>query len=300
MSKEITLALGGGGVKGIAHIGVLKILEEQGYKIRAIAGSSAGALIGAVYANGLPPEEIEILLTSINQKKMFGRKPSDGPSLMGLAGLTELLTRTLGNRQISDTLIPLAITTVDCHSGKQVILKQGKLVDAVLASAAVPGIFPPVEVGTYQFIDGAIVDPVPVQAARTLDPDLPVVASVLSNPEAFTDQTNQLPIPVPAPEPILETFNKLRLAKAFHIFVRAVEISSNQLTELKLKVDRPEVIIRPDVREFGLLDEVNVAQLVERGAAATIAALPDIEDATNWSRRIQRKLKVTLESLTPS
>ena len=88
---DLALALGGGGVRGISHIGVIRCLEEEGFHIRAIAGASAGSIAGALYAAGYTPLEIEDIIARVDQKKIFGRKPSDGPSLMGLAGLTGLL-----------------------------------------------------------------------------------------------------------------------------------------------------------------------------------------------------------------
>ena len=98
---EITLALGGGGSKGFAHIGVLRVLEEHGYRVRVVAGTSAGAIIGALYASGYSPDEIVAWIESVPPKP-FQRKPEDKPSLMGFSGVEEMLRKALGNRTFDD------------------------------------------------------------------------------------------------------------------------------------------------------------------------------------------------------
>ncbi len=296
---EIALALGGGGMKGLAHIGVLKVLEREGFRIGAIAGTSAGGLIGAVYAAGYRPDEIEDILSNIDQTKMFGRRPNDGPSILGLAGLTRLLAELLGERTFADLSVPLAVTAVDARSGQEIIVHNGNLVDAVLATAAVPGVFPPVTIGNITLMDGGVLDPVPVSISRWLAPTLPVVAvSLNAPPEKWAELPPfyKLPIHIPGPPPIVERFSRLRLARAFNLFVQSVEYSSRLLSELRLQIERPEVLIRPDVAMVGWLDRVDVHQVVAAGEEAARKALPDIRASLSWSNRIGRRLR---RSFTP-
>src|SRR5512142_3452925 len=96
--NEITLALGGGGVKGYAHIGVLRALERNGIKIRAMAGTSAGGMVGALYAVGHTPDEIQKCLNDVDQGRLYGRLPGDGPSMMGLSGVVQVLSKMLSDR----------------------------------------------------------------------------------------------------------------------------------------------------------------------------------------------------------
>src|SRR4030065_838159 len=106
---NITLAMSGGGVKGFAHIGVLRALEQEGFHIRGIAGTSAGGLVGALYAAGYSPDEMEERLRDIDQGNLFSRMHGDGPALLGLAGVTAILRELLGERSFADLCIPLAL-----------------------------------------------------------------------------------------------------------------------------------------------------------------------------------------------
>ena len=289
---EITLALGGGGVKGIAHIGVIRCLEKEGIKIRAVAGSSAGGIIGALYAAGNSPDELESILSKIDQSKMFGRKQNDAPSLMGLSGLTHFLEEVIGEKTFAEMRLPLAMTAVDIKSGQEVILHHGRIVPAILATGAVPGVFPPQKINDALLADGAVVDPVPVSVARWLAPGLPVLAVVLNQaaPAPLMDHPT-LPFPIPGPAPIIEQVARLRLAQAFNIFLRSTEIGSLVITELRLQIDRPEVIIRPEVDRFGILDRVSIPELVLLGEVAMQRALPDLRKAVSWTSRLSRRLR---------
>lgn len=287
---DIALALGAGGIRGIAHIGVIRCLERAGLHIRAIAGTSSGGLIGAVYASGFSPDQIEKLLDQVDQRKMFGRKPGDGPSMMGLAGLTNLLLETVGTRTFADLKIPFAVTAVDMNSGEEVILNHGLVVQAVLATVAVPGVFPPIRIGNNNLIDGGGLDPVPVSVARWLSPSTPIVAVALSQPSVPVKHFG-LPLLIPGPAPLVETFSRLRPAQALSIFIQSTEISSNMLTELRLKMDRPDLIIRPPVAQYGLIEPVSVPELVSLGDAACARMLPDLNKIFSWTSQISRTLR---------
>jgi NTE family protein len=288
---EISLALGGGGVRGIAHIGVLRTFEREGYKIGAIAGTSAGGLVGALYAAGYTTGEMETIFTNVDQSKMFFRLPSEGPSLMGSAGLTKLLNECLGNKTFDNLHIPFVVTATDTSTGQEVLLHHGSVVQAVLATTAVPGVFSTRQIGSSTLFDGAVVDPVPVAAARWLKPDLPVIAVVLSKPsEKFTPPYG-LPIPIPAPPALLETLSRFRLAQAFNLFIRSVEITSQAVTELRLEIDCPELIIRPDVSQYGLLDKVNASDLIKIGEKAANDALPQLKQVVSWPADVNRRLR---------
>ena len=186
---DITLALGGGGSKGFAHIGVLRVLEAHGFRVRAVAGTSAGAIIGSLYAAGYSPEQITELVESV-PARAFQRKPNDKPSLMGLAGVEDMLRRALDERTFEDLPLPFGTVAVDVQKGRVVYLRHGPVVKAVLASSAVPGIFPPIEWDGRLLVDGGVMDNVPVRLARLLAPDVPVVAvSLTPTPDLLGDPT---------------------------------------------------------------------------------------------------------------
>jgi NTE family protein len=289
MSGDVVVALGGGGAKGNPHIGVLKVLEREGFRIRAIAGTSAGGMAAAVYAAGYSPDEIEAHMTRVDQGHLFGSRP-DGPGLLGIKGVVDLLLPLLGERTFDDLRIPCALTAVDLETGQEVVLKDGRVLDAVMATIAIPGIFPPKKWGDYLLIDGGVMDPVPVGLAREISPlrGLPVVAVVLS---PSLEKRRTLPTPgFGATAPLLKRIARLRVAQAFDIFLRSVDISIIGVTETRLQLERPEVVIRPDVGHVGYLERVNVSDVVRLGEQAAEAALPQIRRAVHWSRRLARRL----------
>jgi NTE family protein len=290
---DISLALGGGGVKGIAHIGVIRCLEQSGLRIRAVAGTSAGAIIGALYAAGSDPDRIQALLGKIETSRLFSRLPQDGPALMGMAGVIHTMTGVLDECTFADLKIPFACTAVDIKTAQEVILFRGQVLEAVLASSAVPGVFPPQHMDHHQLVDGGVLDPVPVNLARWLAPDLPVVAVVLSpEPETWASLPGfQFPRPRSIPMSIVDHVSRLRLAQAFHIFVDSVDISARMLTELRLQVDRPEVVIRPDVSRFGFLDNVDPDVMVTLGEEAAKKCIPEIRRMLSWPQRLARRFR---------
>ncbi len=286
--REITLALGGGGAKGNAHIGILRRLEEEGFIVRAVAGTSIGAIVAIMYAAGFNPDEIETRFRAVDQGKLYGRGADEGPSLLGLAGARKWLDETLKERTFVDLKIPCAVTAVDVDETREIILKDGLLIDAILASIAIPGIFPPHAINGRRLVDGGVLDPVPVAVARSMAPDLPVVAVVL------TEQIGEpipagLPVPLPdyIPAPLVERLTRLRFAQAFDIFLRSVDISTRLMTELRLEVDKPDVIIRPAVTQVGLLDKVDVLHIVRLGERAVDSVLPDLQRAVSWPNRFR-------------
>jgi len=289
---EISLALGGGGVRGIAHIGVLRALENHGFKIRAIAGTSAGGLVGAVYAAGFSTEKIEATVNQMDKHRSFNRRDDDYPSLLGLSSVTDQLSNLLGECTFDELEIPYAATAVSLYSGKEIILRKGKVIDAVLATIAVPGVFPSQKIGGRVLVDGGILDPVPVQVARWLRPDLPVVAVILHKaPEGWSPEDEEFPLPIPGPSSIVEALSKLRPVQAFKIFSRSIEVASKQLTELSMQLCEPEVIIAPRVGHIGLLQNVNIEEMIEAGIVATEETMKQIKAEANWIKTIQRKVK---------
>jgi len=288
---EIALALGGGGSKGNAHIGVLRVLEQAGYKVGALAGTSIGGLVGAVYMAGHSPDEMESFMAGLDQRKLYGRTRGSGPALLGVQGVIEALSELLGERTFEELDRPLALTAIDIYGGRDVVLRSGRLMEAVLATIALPGIFPAKEWDEALLVDGGLSDPVPVALARSLAPHLPVVAVVLSPPAV---PLTELPPPnFLGPIPILERIARMRVAQAFNIFVRSLDVSNRLHAELRLRLEQPEVIIRPNVGNIGLLDNVEVSEVVQLGEEAARAALDEVHKATSWPARLARRLGIS-------
>lgn len=287
---DITLALGGGGAKGNAHIGVLRRLEQEGFRIRAVAGTSFGGLVAVFYAAGFSPDEIEARFSKVDQSRLFGRGPGEGPSLLGLAGVTRFLEESLGGKTFDDLRLPCAVTAVDLKSAREVILNKGPLRDAVLATIALPSIFPPRRIRDWDLVDGGTLDPVPVSVARGLAPGLPVAAVVLSSPVGAPTHSHGVTIPG-LPAPIARRLTGFRLAQAFEIFMQALDISSRELTELRLQADAPDVIVRPAVSQIQLLDKVDVPAVAKLGEQALDEVLPDLRRAAAWPARFARSFR---------
>ena len=288
---DITLALGGGGAKGHAHVGVIRRLEREGVRVRGVAGTSFGGLIAVLYALGCSPDTIEDMFASVDQTQFYGRAPSDGPSLMGLAGVTRLLEDQIGDRTFADLKLPCVLTAVDLKSGSEVLLSKGRLVDAMLATIAMPGIFPPRYVDGLELVDGGTLDPVPVAPARMLAPRLPVVAVVLTLPMGIPPQSWSLPFRRHWGGMILSRIlSKMRYASVWDIFSRAQDITARAMTQYRLQVDRPEVIIRPQVYDIDTLDIVDVHEIAKLGEVAAEAALPQLRSLFTLRNRWRRSI----------
>jgi NTE family protein len=284
---EISLALGGGGSRGAAHIGVLRVLEREGYRIRGISGTSVGSIIASLYAAGFSPDEIESRVASIDFTRLYGRLLSEGPGLLGISGIQDWLLTHLGERTFASLRIPCAVVTVDLVSRREITFREGRVVDAILGSIAVPGIFPPHRYGKYELIDGGTLDPVPVRAARDLAPKLPVVAIVLASPPEGPYIAWNVPLPVP--QAIAYRLTRFRITQAFGIFLDAVDIGQRSISALRLETDKPDVIIRPDVVDISFLDEIDTKDVARRGEVATMEALSELKYATSWQARIIRR-----------
>jgi NTE family protein len=254
---DISVALGGGGAKGNAHIGVIRLLEKEGFRIRAVAGTSFGGIVAAVYAAGYSPAEIEEIFCRVDQRKLYSRGPKGRPSLLGLDGVTQWLKETLGDRMFEDLNIPCAVTAVDLTGGKEVILSEGLVRDAVLATIALPGIFPSFEMNGWE-LRTAVVNPVPVSVARMLAPGLPVVAVTLAQPLGAPTHKWKMPMPTLVPRVVVERVNRMNFAQSLDIYMRAVELGSRALAEYRLKAEHPEVV-PAGVGNIDLLETVDPA-----------------------------------------
>lgn len=176
-NTRIGLALGGGAAKGIAHIGVLKALEEDQIKIHCISGTSAGALIASYYAFGRPAESIFSICSALNLSKILNFTFERG-GLFSTDAIRAMVLRDLGDVRIEDADIPLAICATDIETGEQLIFRRGNLADAVCASMAVPGLFVPVEIDGRTLVDGGLVENVPISPLEIMGAGITVAVDL--------------------------------------------------------------------------------------------------------------------------
>jgi len=289
---NITLALGGGGAKGNSHIGVIHRLQQEGFNIQAVAGTSFGGVVAVFFALGYSPDEIQDMFAALDQKELYGFGSSEGPSLLGLGGATKWLNETIGDRTFGALKLPCILTAADLNSGREILLSQGSLVDAVLATIAIPGIFPAKRIGDLELVDGGTLDPVPVAPVRTLKPNLPVVAVVLTTPMGEPAQTWNIPLPEYLPRTLIDRISKMRYTKALDVFLRSIDMITRAVTEYRLEVDKPEIIIRPLVADIDILDTVDVRAVAQKGNVAVEAALPELKKLFAWQNRLRRVIGV--------
>ena len=285
--KKIAVALGGGGAKGGSHIGVLRRLEEEGYEIAAIAGTSIGGFIGAIYAAGYSPDEIEAILSEVDQSKIYEIGRHSKPSLLGLGKISRWLDKTLGEKTFAEARIPCALTASDLNCNCEVTLKTGALKNAILATIAIPGVFPPYTMGERYLVDGGVLNPVPVSVARMLAPKLPVVAVSLSTPLS-PNSSFHLPVSFPSvvPSKIARQITQLKLSQAMNIFIQSIDLGSRAMTEFRLKNEPPDVLIRPNVEGIGMLDQIIVKDVARLGEEATELILPELARVMRRSNSI--------------
>ncbi len=291
--KTISLALGGGGTKGFAHIGVIRQLEKLGYQIKAIAGTSAGGIVGALYAYGFSIDEIINFSKKLKYDDLFNRSHNDAPSLLGLGGLYKQIENLLGDTKIEDLKLKFAAISVDTITGKEIILDCGSVVNAVKATSAVPGIFPALRIKDLNLVDGGVLDPVPVLTARWLMPDLPVFAVGLTPPMDEWPNVPRLDIPpyIPIPHFMVDQLNQFRLGQAMHVFIDSMEIMVNTVAELRLKLEKPDVILRPNVHKFTMFDKVDPDEMIRLGEQSVLESIDKIDSVFRVSSRMNRWFK---------
>jgi NTE family protein len=179
---------------------------------------------------------------------------------------------------------------VDINAGSEVVISSGRLKDAILATIALPGVFPTQHLDKWELTDGGVLNPVPVSVARMLSPDLPVVAVVLNDPMDRPVRPYTIPVPSIFPRTIADRLARMSLAQSLDIFLRAVDVSSRALAFYRLEFEKPDVIARPNVHDFGLLDKVVISDMVQLGEQAVDEVLPQLKKAVSWQARLGKKI----------
>lgn len=249
-SPAIGLALGGGFARGIAHIGVLKVLEEECIPIRAIAGTSVGALIGACYCSGLTLAEMHELAHN-TRFTSFARWTLSRCGFASNDRMISFLTRTLKCKTFEELRIPLGVTATDFNSGEAVVFHSGSVIDPVRASCAYPGMFLPVQIRGRYFVDGMLSHPVPSTPVREMGAER-VIAVHLKGTWSR----------VGAPRHLLEV-----IGQSFAIAQDAMSSIWRTAADL---------VIEPDVAGYAYDDFKRADDLIRVGEAAMRAALPAV------------------------
>ncbi len=287
---DLVLALGGGGAKGNSHIGVLRLLQKEGFRVRAIAGTSFGGMVACFYAAGFCPDDIETIFAAVDQARLYDRDKSEVASFLGLSRVEKWLEQHLGERTFDDLKIPCAVTAVNLQTSSEVVIEKGRLRDAILSTIAMPGIFPSFLRDDLELVDGGLLNPVPVALARSLAPSLPVVAVSLGTPLGQPPRSIPLPLLDSLPAALTARISNLRVTRALDIFMRSIDIGGRQIAELRFQIEKPEVIIHPNVDDVGMLERVDVAAVAKLGEEAARAKLPELRRVTSWNARLRRRI----------
>ena len=226
--KCVTLALGGGAAKGLAHVGVLRGLEEDGVEVSAIAGTSMGSIVGALYARGMSATEMDAFFAAVDWSRLGWIMVRS----VGGAAFRDLIRETIGADRIEDLPLPFAVACCDLDSGDEVIIRDGGAAEAVTASSAIPGILPAVVSKGRTLVDGAMVTPVPVDAAQLLS-DAPLLAVNVLRP-APADQNAK-----PVVERLINSSAPVKYLEQIDGLLRRHGI--------RLKGRRPDLLNRIDV-----------------------------------------------------
>ena len=176
-SPRIALALGGGAARGFAHVGVIKMLESQGIRPEIIAGTSAGSVVGALYAAGFGGFELQRLALDLDEKAVSDWTLPNRGFLRGEA-LQQFINQAVQNRTIERLDRTLGVVATDLRTGETVVFRAGNTGMAVRASSSVPGVFQPVVIGEREFVDGGVTSPIPVRAARDMGADIVIAVDI--------------------------------------------------------------------------------------------------------------------------
>lgn len=175
--KRVGLALGGGGARGMAHVGVIRVLEREGIPIDCLAGTSAGALVGAVYAAGIRGHDLLQMAFRLRWRDI-GRPVWPRQGFLSFERLESYLVQVLGDLTFAELDLPYAAVTADLATGQQVALKEGRLAPAVRASCSVPGLVTPVEIDGRLLVDGGVVNNLPISVVRDLGADVVIAVGL--------------------------------------------------------------------------------------------------------------------------
>lgn len=250
--KRVGLALCGGAVRALAHIGVLKVFNRENIKIHTICGASMGAIIGGLYACGVKTEDMEAAVDEISVIRQLnldlGRKSILGDKIYGC--LVNVLEKQACVQEIEHLAIPFKAVSVDLITGKQVIHDQGSLLNALKASSAIPGILQPVKCGNRVLVDGGVLNNVPVDL---VDRDIVDVAIAVDVNQITNEEE-----PRNIPELLFRTFNVMMTASR----TRSLSYA--------------DMIIQPDVREIFALDIRKIKSAIQAGERAAEGQLKEI------------------------
>ncbi|WP_291286106.1 patatin-like phospholipase family protein [Flavobacterium sp.] len=301
---KIGLVLSGGGAKGFAHIGVLKVLEEAGIKIDFIGGTSMGSIIGGLYASGYNATQIDSIFKKTNfdelindyiprsSKNFYGKKNDELYAIVlpfsnFKIGIPEALSKGMYNynllsgltrnvrhvRDFNKLPTPFLCIGTNIETGEEVLLNKGNLVQAMMASAAFPSLFTPVEIDGNLLVDGGVVNNYPIKEVRNLGADIIIGVDVQD-----------------------DLMNRKNLKNATKILVQITNLQS--IDKMKSKIKDTDVYIKPDIRDYGVISFDKGEEIIRKGEEAAFAVYERIKSLTDETHFYKKpKLKIVTDTL---
>ncbi len=248
---KLGLALGGGAARGFAHIGVIQVLEEAGLRPDFVAGTSAGSVVAALYASGKTGAQLQQIGESMEEAAITDwTLPVFNSGLVRGDALAKYVNQQVGGRAIENMALPLGIVATDLYSGEMMVFQRGNTGMAVRASSAVPALFQPVKISGRSYVDGGLVSPVPVRAARLMGAQVVLAIDITSPPDSSgSDNT-------------------------ITVLLQTASIMGKSINAFELK--EADVVVRPDLREVSSADFSSRKKAIEAGRRAMLEFLPQL------------------------
>ena len=248
---RIGLALGGGAARGFAHVGVLRALEAQGIIPDVIVGTSAGGVVGALYAAGYSGNDLSKIALQMDET-VFGDWTLPDRGILKGEGLQNFINRAVQNRPLERLNRRFAVVATDLGSGEAAVFRQGNVGMAVRASSSVPGVFQPMRINGRDYVDGGLVSPVPVDVTRGLGADMVIAVDISNRPEAG------------------------RIADTVDVLLQTFAIMGQTIK--RHEVARADVVIRPELGAVRGTDFESRQRAIFEGEKAALYALPAIQE----------------------
>lgn len=251
---KLGLALGGGAARGFAHIGVIQVLEEAGLRPDFVAGTSAGSVVAALYASGKTGAQLQQIGESMEEAAITDwTLPVFNSGILRGDALAKYVNQQVGGRSIENMTVPLGIVATDLYSGEMMVFQKGDTGMAVRASSAVPAIFQPVKISGRSYVDGGLVSPVPVRAARRMGAQVVLAIDITSPPDSSgSDNT-------------------------ITVLLQTASIMGKSINAFELK--EADVVVRPDLRAVSSADFSSRKKAIEAGRRAMLELLPQLRAA---------------------
>jgi NTE family protein len=303
---SIGLALSGGAARGFAHIGVIRTLLDHGLQPDVIVGTSIGAIVAGVYAAGLL-DDFEAWARALNRRRVFGYLDFSlaGSGLISGDRLYNKLDQSLGDTTFEELPVRVAAVATELRTSHEIWLTRGRVADAIRASSALPGIFPPSRIGGRWLMDGALVNPLPISVARALGARLVIAINVNADnfgrgtiiqdhgSDAEDDQRHEARRPAHGLREHAERLVSRKFIGAVrrpglsNVMVEAFQVLLDRVTRARLAGDPPDVLVSPRLAKVGLFDFHRAAEVIALGAEAAEKAMPSIMEAVETLTEVE-------------